>query len=76
VTTYFTRSELRAVSRDLRHHAHTPPPTFVETATALGWDDTARRINDWTAAGKPGHWTDPDFDQGFDSDQEEGDDRG
>lgn len=63
---------LRGISRDLHAFANTPPPTYVETATALGFNETADRINAWNAAGKPGDWRDPEFDPCFDGDQEEG----
>jgi hypothetical protein len=56
--TYFFHSELRAVSRDLREHAHLAPPTYLQVCAKFGFDATATAINDWNADGKPGHYSD------------------
>jgi hypothetical protein len=50
------------VSRELKLPATSNPPGFIATAKALGWDDNARRLNAWNAAGQHGSHTDPEYD--------------
>lgn len=59
----WTRAE---VSRELKIPATTEPPGFIATGQALGWDDFARRLNAWNAAGQIGRLTDPEYDPDFD----------
>lgn len=38
------------------------PPTFLEVAGHHGWQETADRINRWSAAGYAGDWWDAIYD--------------
>lgn len=50
------------ITQELAASAAGDPPTYLDTAAALGWDEAARRINAWHTAGKTGDWRDAEYD--------------
>lgn len=50
------------VAQELRNPAPGDPPTYLEVAARLGWNEAAARVNRWAAAGYDGDWRDAEFD--------------